>query len=501
MAIDGYFLDAQIKEFKPVIVKGKLRKITDESEHSIGLEFFRFGKRVSLLFNTSPNNAHMRIIDELKGNSSSNFLDSLKKELSNATLINISQYKKDRIIFFEFSKSDPFLGPVKKMLVFEVMGRNSNLILLDENMIIIDAIKKIFNEDKRSVLPNIKYSPYPTHKKEFSFDKFKELASPDDLFQQYMGFSKEFAEYIYNNRLNPDKLEINPTIYVANKISFHAYNLHLEGKKETFKNTSSLLENYYKLTVQSDDFLIKLLLKQQKRIKTKLDNLTTELAKNEDYESYKNTADLIYSSSLNLNSYYNEFEGYELDSDLTLNENAQKLYNIYKKLKRSLDFLATEIKKTKEELEYYTDLITSYDNFDKDDLEDLKIELTELGLIKEKKQKRKARKKYLTYKLDEATCLVGKTAKQNEEILSKLARGEDYWFHVKDYPGAHVILKGDKSEENIQFAAKKALENSPLSKMEKGYVQYTKVKYVKKIKERIGFYVSYKNAKTIFVTL
>ena len=101
MAIDGYFLDAQIKEFKLVIVKGKLRKITDESEHSIGLEFFHFGKRVNLLFNTSPNNAHMRIIDELKGNSSSNFLDSLKKELSNATLLNISQYKKDRIIYKE----------------------------------------------------------------------------------------------------------------------------------------------------------------------------------------------------------------------------------------------------------------------------------------------------------------------------------------------------------------------------------------------------------------
>lgn len=501
MAIDGYFLNAQIKEFKPLLTQGRLRKITDESKQSIGLEFFNLGRKISLLFSTSPNGAHMRIISELKGESNSNFVNSLRKELLNAALIKIKQYQKDRIVFFEFQKNDPFLGPVKKTLVFEVMGRNSNLILLDENDIIIDAVKTIFNEDKRSILPNIKYEPYPTLKKEFSFEHLNGLTSPDDLFQQYMGFSKEFAEYIYNNRLDPDKLIINPTIYIDKKISFHAYDLNLRGEKLTFKDTSSLLDHYYKLTLKSDDFLIKLLLKQQKRVNLKLDNLSNEFIKNQNYEIYKNTADLIYSSSLDLNSCLAEFNGQKLDSRLTLNENAQKLYEIYKKLKRSLEFLNSEIDKTKQELEYFDDLIASYDNFNKDDLADLKVELTELGLIKEKKRKEKAPKKYLSYKLKEAQCFVGKTAKQNEEILSKVARGDDLWFHVKDYPGAHVILKGDQSEENILFSAKKALINSPLGKLEKGFVEYTKVKYVKKIKERIGFYVHYKNAKTIFVTL
>lgn len=501
MAIDGYFLNAQIKEFESLILQGRIRKITDEAKHSIGLEFFNFGKNINLLFSTSPNSAHMRTVNELKGKASSNFVNSLRKELSNAVLIKIEQYKKDRIIFFEFNKNDPFFGPVKKTLVFEVMGRNSNLILLDDNNIIIDAAKNIFNEDKRSIIPNIRYEPYPTSKKEFSFDDLNILTSPNDLFQQFMGFSKEFSEYIYNNHLNPNELIINPTIYIDKRISFHAYDLNLKGEKLTFKDTSSLLEQYYKLTLKSEDFLIKLLLKQQKRIHIKLNNLTNELIKNEDYEIYKNTADLIYSSHLDLNSYHEEFNGQKLDGNLTLNENAQKLYDTYKKLKGSLEFLNLEINKTKEELEYFDDLIASYDSFNKDDLVDLNVELTELGLIKEKKRKEKAPKKYLSYKLNEAKCLVGKTAKQNEEILSKLARGDDLWFHVKDYPGAHVILKGNKTEENIQFAAKKALENSPLKQLERGFVEYTEVKYVKKIKERIGFYVSYKNAKTIFVTL
>ena len=103
--------------------------------------------------------------------------------------------------------------------------------------------------------------------------------------------------------------------------------------------------------------------------------------------------------------------------------------------------------------------------------------------------------------LDNATCIVGKTAKQNEEIFSTLAKGEDLWFHVKDYPGAHVILKGEKTEENINFALKQALINSPLNKIRKGFVDYTKVKFVKKITKRVGFYVSHKNSKTVFVSL
>ena len=85
----------------------------------------------------------MRLISDTKKNENSNFLDVLKKEILNATLTDIKQHKKDRIIFFEFLKSDPFLGLVKKTLIFEVMGRNSNLILVDDKHVIIDAIKKV----------------------------------------------------------------------------------------------------------------------------------------------------------------------------------------------------------------------------------------------------------------------------------------------------------------------------------------------------------------------
>src|SRR5690554_3469988 len=501
MPIDGYFINAQVKELNEILLNARLRKINGESDNSLSLEFFTSGEKVYLFFNVSPNKAHMRIISNTKGNADYNFLNVLKKEIINSTLTKIKKHKKDRVVVFEFQKSDPFLGPVKKYLIFEVMGRNSNLILINNNFIIIDAMKKIFNEDKRSILPNIKFEFYPTKKEVFTFEKLKHLNNPNDLFYNYMGFSKEFAEFIYNNKLNPDTLKLSPTLYKLNKLSFHAYDLLCEGEKHVFKDTSSLLSYYYDLTLKSDDFLIKLLLKQEKRLIQKINNLNTELLKNKDFEKHKTLADEIYMSGLDLNTHYNKFKNFDIDVKLSLNQNAQKLYKDYKRLKNSLDFLSQQIKETKESLTYFQDLIANYNTFSKDDLDDLKLELSELGLIKEKKKKKKQQNRFLSYSLDNATCIVGKTAKQNEEIFSTLARGEDLWFHVKDYPGAHVILKGEKTEQNINFAAKQALLNSPLSKLEKGYVNYTKVKYVKKITNRVGFYVTHKNSKSLFVSL
>ncbi len=501
MAIDGYFLNAQIKEFEKKLINGKLRKISGLTMHLIVFEFFTRGKKETLLFNFSPNSAHMRLINESKGDYHLNLLNILKKELLNSTLLNIYQYKKDRIIFFEFSKADPFLGKLKRTIVFEVMGRNSNLILLDEQDIILEAAKKMFNEDKRSILPNIKYELYKTTKKEFKFSNLKEINEPIYLFNNYMGFSKDLAFYVYNNKVDIDNLDIKPTLFKGDKILFHAYDINLSDEKVSYDDTSSLLNAYYDLTTKSDDHLYKLIVNQKDKLQIKLNNLNGQLLKNKDYENLKDIADMIYSSGLNLNSYQKDFNGYPLDEKLTLNQNAQKLYKDYKRLKNSIDFLNEQIAITNNSFIYFDDLIKAFKNYTKDDLTDLTVELSELGLIKKKKVKQKAPKKYLTKKLKNATIYIGKTSKQNDELVNRIAKGDDLWFHIKDYPGAHVILKGEKTEENILIAARKALIHSSLKNPDKGYINYTKIKYVKKIKDRPGFYVTIKNEKTIYISL
>ena len=100
----------------------------------------------------------------------------------------------------------------------------------------------------------------------------------------------------------------------------------MKGEKISFLDTSSLLKHYYELTTKSDDFLIKLLHKEEKRLSQKLSNLNTELLKNQDFEQYKKIADRIYMSGLDLKKHYSEFDSFKLNDKLSLNENAQKLY-------------------------------------------------------------------------------------------------------------------------------------------------------------------------------
>lgn len=503
MAIDGYFINGQIKEFQPILENGKLRRIISQDKYQVIFEIFNNGKTYKLLFDVSPNSSHFRLVNDTLKAVDSAFVESLKRVLLNSTLNVISQYKKDRIIYFDFTKRDPFTGEVNYRLIFELMGRNANLILVDSNNIILDAFNKRFNENKRSIIPNAVYEEFPTTKKEFKAEDLKEIESPLILFKNYLGFSKDLAEYIYLTKKDPLKLEFNPTLYQGIKKSFHIYDLYLEGKKTSFKDSSSLLEAYYDLTIKSDDYVITVLNKELRKQTSKLTKLNQDLENNSSYEKYKELADLIYSSGLNLNQRYSEFNNISIDSKISLNENAQKLYKKYKKLRSSIDYINEQIKITNEVIEYLNDTVNNFSQLSLNEVEYLKEELIDLGIIK-KKSKKKAKQqkaiKYLEYKLDNAICFVGKTLKQNEYIYSIKASRDDLWFHVKDYPGAHVILKGEHSKENITFACRQAVINSSLKTQQSAEVVYTEVKYTKRIKNKIGFYVSYSNEKSVNIS-
>lgn len=502
MAIDGYFLNQQIKEFNPILINAKLRKINGVSKHQIVLSLYNKGKNNYLLLDVSPNTPHFRLVNDILGKHENSFVDNLKRLLLNSTLININQHKMDRTIFITFSKSDPFTGIKNYVLAFEIMGRNTNLILLDENNIILDAFYKRFNEDKRSIIPNILYEPFPTNKKLFEKEDFINLFDGDQIFYNYMGFSKQLANYIFKNKIHPNDLTVNPTLYKGHKIEFHFFDLNLNEEKYTFDNTSSLLEYYYSLTIKSDDFLIKTLNKELKKQQQKLINLTLELKNNKNYNDYKTIADNIYSSGLNLRQKYSEFNNFPLNSQLSLNDNAQKLYQKYKKQKGSLIHLEQQLLLTNNLISYLNDTISIYPTLNFDELEDLKEELTDLAIIKQKKRKIKSTKKtyFQQLNLDGATCLIGKTLKQNEFIYSK-AKKDDLWFHVKDYPGAHVILKGNHTEKNILIAAQQALINSSLKNNKSGEVIYTLIKNTKRIKNKPGFYVTYNNENNIKINI
>ena len=106
----------------------------------------------------------------------------------------------------------------------------------------------------------------------------------------------------------------------------------------------------------------------------------------------------------------------------------------------------------------------------------------------------------LEMEIDNCRVWVGKNNKQNDYIISKLSKDEDYWFHIKDSAGSHVLLRCESPSDKLIFeCAKLAKEYSSAKLSTKAGVIYTKRKYIKKPPKANLGYVTYKNEKEIIV--
>ncbi len=202
------------------------------------------------------------------------------------------------------------------------------------------------------------------------------------------------------------------------------------------------------------------------------------------------------------NPYNNKNEEIELDETLSVIENANRYYKLYKKIKASIEYASSQIEKVNSEIEmlklqaFYTDISNSVS-----DIEDI---MTELGIAKDEgNTKKKSAEKFIQQvEIDGFKAFVGKNSIQNDYLLSKIAGGEDLWFHPQNCHGAHVILKknnpADIVSDNVLLeCAKLTKKYSQKSKESKMAIIYTKRKYVKKANSKIAF-VTYKNEKEIY---
>lgn len=194
-----------------------------------------------------------------------------------------------------------------------------------------------------------------------------------------------------------------------------------------------------------------------------------------------------------LNYYTNEMITIPLQEDLTARENSVKYFERYNKLKRTYEALSKLTLETKEEIDHLESISNSLDiAVSYDDLVQLKEEMIEYGYIHRKGPKGKAgsnRREKITSKpfhylsSDGFHMYVGKNNYQNEELTFKLATGNDWWFHAKNIPGSHVIVKAENKElpdNTFEEAARLAAHYSKASGQEKVDVDYIQKKHIKK---------------------
>lgn len=495
----------------------------------------------------------------------------LRKHLESNQILEVSQYKMDRIIKIMVKSLDELGEYSKKSLIIELMGKHSNVILIDEdNKKIIDSLKRInFNlSSVREILPGLTYNEEDISQglnpcelnslSEIIKNSEKNVNLKSFFLKEFTGISPQMCrelEYRTNidfkknvsslnesdiNNLEENFLEIFKNIR-ENKFEpikiyrdglfkdFYSIDLNELGEDEKIKvkSISSLLEEYYNSKFLRDSLgskskeLKKSIRKHIDKIKRKLSNQANELNTALNREKFKIYADLISSNfykiekganSVTVENFYNEMEEVKIPLDPTLDgpSNASKYYKKYSKLKNAAIFLTEQIEIGKSEISYLESILLNIDLAESpDEIDDIYEELEKEGYLKKKKKKIKKKKdseeNYIKIKTEDGfDIFVGKNNRQNDYLTHKKAKKNDLWFHVKDAPGSHVILKNDNRDftnNALLTAAKVAAKYSSLSKSQNIPVDYTFKANVKRHPANKPGLVNYTNYKTINVTI
>lgn len=286
---------------------------------------------------------------------------------------------------------------------------------------------------------------------------------------------------------------------------------------------SKAIDDFYSINKSNDRLdqakanIIKIINNHKKAVSKKISILNTNISKKNQAENAKKNADLLAANlyrieekakEITLEDFYNQNKPVKISLNpmKTPWENINDYYNRSKKIKTSIAYAQKDLPKQENLLSYLDqleDFITRVKSIS--DLEEIREEMIDNKLIKKKNKDKKKSKpsKPLHYKTENgADIYVGKNSKQNDYITLKVARKDDLWFHVKDSPGSHVILKADKFyDDDIMVAAYLAALNSSLSNDKKVDVDYTEKKNVNKAKGAKDGMVYYENFSTIRVDL
>ena len=570
MSYDGLVTKAITFEIKNLLLGGKIQKISQPSKNDIVLNIYSVGKSYKLLLSANNNEARVHITERKYENpiSPPNFCMVLRKYLNQSKIVDIEQYKMDRVIIFHISSVDEMGFDISNKLIVEIMGKYSNIILTDENYKIIDSIKRVnFKMSSvREILPGLEYKFIESNKinileSDFSLDILKldkniaDNQNPEKLlYENYLGFSPTIAkELIYKSNIDPrinwglvsedEKQLLNdnlyelrnslinntysPVLYKNSRKYKEFYSFDLSGlgfEKISCKSMSNAIENFYESNKSNDRLrqiknnLLRKINSQIKLVNKKIEILNKNLSKEKNMDSIRMKGDLLAANVNKLNKgdkdiilkdFYNNNKDIKISLDSRKNpwENVDSYYKRYKKIKNSIDFAKYDLPKQKGLLAYLNQVSDFVERSESiSDLDEIKEELIENKIIKNtsrNKKKTKSKSKPMQFKtVDNSNIYVGKNSRQNDYITLKLANKNDYFFHVRNAPGSHVILKTNLLNENdIKIASYLAASNSSQAKSNKVDVDYTEKKNVNKAKgAKLGM-VYYENFKTVTVNM
>ena len=548
MTFDGLFTHAMIHELNQTLQNGRVTKISQPYPNEVILTIRANRTNYPVLLSANPRYARFQITQIPYTNPAvpTNFTMMLRKYLEGAKLLEIKQLDNDRVVYFEFLTRNELGDKLPLLLSAEIMGRYSNVILINQSTHkIIDTIKHVGMDQNRyrTLLPGATYRQPPTQNKENPFEQesntFEKLIQKypnrevlaDSLLKQYQGISRDNALALadklhtsnnYVQAFNDFLAMTEDPIPTMNGNNFSIFTDNPNDKK--FTTLSEMLDVFYHTKANRDRVqqqggqLLHVIRKNLQRNKKKLKKLSNELKATENADEYRIKGEVLTTylyqikrgmTKITLPNFYdnNKEITISLSNQLSPSQNAQKYFKKYQKLKNAVTFVNEQIELTKKEVAYLEEIQTQIELATPADLDDIKTELQQEGYIKKKQQKSKRSSRVKINKpesfiaSDGTEILVGKNNLQNEKLTLHTAKKTDIWLHAKNIPGSHVIIKSNNpSDETLFEAAMLAAYFSKFRSSTNVPIDYVQVKNIRKPNgSKLGF-VIYEGQKTLTVT-
>ncbi|HGC7315875.1 TPA: NFACT family protein [Streptococcus agalactiae] len=538
MSFDGFFLHHLTNELQEQIEKGRIQKVNQPFDHELVLTIRNNRRNYKLLLSAHPVFGRIQTTEANFQNpqNPNTFTMIMRKYLQGAVIETIQQIENDRILEIIVSNKNEIGDHIKATLVVEIMGKHSNIILIDKNEHkIIESIKHVgFSQNSyRTILPGSTYIAPPKTKAINPFDisdqtLFELLQtndlSPKNLQQLFQGLGRdtalELSHCLKDNKLNDFRQFFSREYYPSlTEKSFSA--VQFSSSHETFQSLGQLLDYYYqekaekdRIAQQASDLIHRVQSELEKNIK-KLAKQQDELLATENAEEFRQKGELLttYLSMVPnnqdvvvLDNYYtNQTIEISLDRALTPNQNAQRYFKKYQKLKEAVKHLKGIISDTENTITYLESVETSLNHASMEDINDIREELVETGFIKrrahDKQHKRKKPEQYLASD-GKTIIMVGGNNLQNDELTFKMARKGELWFHAKDIPGSHVLIRDNlnPSDEVKTDAAELAAYYSKARLSNLVQVDMIEAKKLNKPSGTKPGFVTYTGQKTLRVT-
>ena len=554
MAFDGIVTRAMVRELQDRILLGKIEKVYQPEADELVFHIHTKNGNVKLLASVGSAHARVCFITENPVNPPAPlaFCMLLRKHLQGGRITEITQKDSERIIEISLETLNELGFTMSKTLIFEIMGKHSNIVLVDiASGKIIDSIKRVsFDVNRvRQILPGMIYQYPPAQDKipfrEISADQLEALAADGkSILRSVGGIAPAFAEElalragVQRSGYLSDVLaaiespnHADARVYLDESgapIDFYPVALsELEEscRVERFGDLSSAMEFYFGKKESSNQGrqkshdLIRSVNALLDKMYLKKKRLSEDLLKAENSEDLRLYGELLTANihliqpgmkSVEVTNYYDGSTlTIPLDVKLSPSKNAQHYFKKYGKSKTAIKEKQIQLDENEAEIKYLESVLSFLENTDDVvEIESIRAELVETGYVRRRRQaggfkEKKYKPAPYRYTLSNGmSVLVGRNNKENDILTFKTAGNKDLWLHTKDIPGSHVIVQSggvELDEEAVWEAAAIAAYHSKARTSENVPVDYVQIKYVKKPAGAKPGMVIFTNNRTVYV--